>query len=193
MNKQHLNIKKILVVWLAVAFSFSLQAALIKQDLVLVFDGGSTSNFGSISYNIADSVIDSGALLSTFDDVNVFEVTEFEISGGTSFDFFDFEAIIDSSNIFAGLEFLAFDVQQLDIGAGFFNGIFDVFSPQGISAPGFLDVFTEDGELFGFFDFTLGEVDITFNEVSEPQLFSLLLMLTFLFVNMRRKRMPYLS
>lgn len=154
----------------AASMLFSLNAnavaVLITQDILV---GGDV--FGQISFEIDSRDLNSGAILDTaFDGTPTFVNATFFNFFSTS-EVFNFEAVIDTSNIFAGLEFLAFDGVDDDPVAPFiYQIIIDPFAGFG-----FIDIFDlTTGDFFGFSgEVALGQV--TVNAPSIIALFSLVL------------------
>lgn len=154
----------------AASMLFSLNAnavaVLVTQDLLV---GGNV--FGQVSVTIDSRDLNSGAILDTaFDGTPTFVNATFFNFFNTS-EVFNFEAVIDTSNIFAGFEFLAFDVLDDDPSVPFiYQVIVDPFASLG-----FIDIFNfSTGDFFAFSDeVTLGQV--TVNAPSTIALISLLL------------------
>ncbi|MCC2616882.1 PEP-CTERM sorting domain-containing protein [Aestuariibacter halophilus] len=104
------------------------QATLITHDVLI--DG---TAYGEITIDTIDGVDDGFGFLS-FD-----TFTSFTMFGrDMGFSVFDFEAIVDSTNLFAGIEFLAFDTESFDGYA--FQGIFDAFAFDP-ALDNFIDIF----------------------------------------------------
>ncbi|MGY0642827.1 MAG: PEP-CTERM sorting domain-containing protein, partial [Paraglaciecola chathamensis] len=91
--------------------SFSANAVLITQSIEIVDDPIFGSfNLGEVVIDLDSSEIGSGL-------VTVFEFVSLNLFDSTEFDVFDFEATVDASSLSAvnsGIEFLAFDVTELD-------------------------------------------------------------------------------
>lgn len=105
--------------------SFSANAILITQD-VLITDpfafGGFTGEvaLGTVTIEVDDALLGMG-------DVSVFEFASFtDFFGDELGEVFDFEAIVDGDDIFAGIQFLVFDINDTflaDIWA--YSGVID--------------------------------------------------------------------
>jgi hypothetical protein len=155
---------------LAASMLFSLNASagavLVTQELLV---GGNV--FGEVSIAIDSRDLNAGVILDTaFDGTPSFVNATFFNFFNTS-EVFNFEAVIDTSNIFAGFEFLAFDVLDDDPSVPFiYQVIVDPFASLG-----FIDIFDfTTGDFFAFSDeVTLGQV--TVNAPSMIALFSLML------------------
>ncbi|MBO1256289.1 hypothetical protein J3L16_11410 [Alteromonas sp. 5E99-2] len=144
---------------LALLFSVNANAVLITQDIVV--DG---DVFGEVAFEVSNSALNSGAIIDTFfDGQPAFAGISF--FGVDTDALFSFDAVLDTSNISAGLEFLSFDSLN---GSLIFQLVVDTFSGSG-----FLDVFDANNDLIFFSsDVTLGSVN-----VSEPGMAVLLVML----------------
>lgn len=122
--------------------SFSANAILITQDILItdpVGFGGFTGEvaLGTVTIEVDDALLGMG-------DVSVFEFASFtDIFGDELGEVFDFEAIVDGDDIFAGIQFLVFDINDTflaDIWA--YSGIIDAgFAP----ADNFAEVFDLGG------------------------------------------------
>ncbi len=157
---------------LVLAMSFAatnVHAVLITQD-INVDDAGFT--LGTLSIEIDDAALGNGL-------VSVFEFTDLNLLGVPSFDVFGFEAIIDTDNIYAGIEFLFFDVQEVGFDFWNYQLIYDQFAPSA----NFLDIFDDSGNpIFFSSDISLGKAAV----VPEPA--AIALMLAGLFsLRLRRK------
>nr|WP_269814691.1 PEP-CTERM sorting domain-containing protein [Bowmanella yangjiangensis] len=120
MNK----IKKLLsTLCLLAAVSTQANAALITQDLIEVASDGSTGIIGSITIDtngaLYDPVFGTGEVLS-FVSFN-FLGYDIPVEDGYSF-----QAIFDTNNIYAGIEFLDFDI-DFSLPGWAFQGYFDAF------------------------------------------------------------------
>ena len=114
--------------------SFSANAVLITQD-ILVTDPGAEFTLGSISVDVPKADLGNGL-------VSVFGYVELNLLGVTTFDVFDFEAVIDGDNIFAGIEALFFDVMEVGSDDWNYQLTFDAANPAG----NFLDIFDANGD-----------------------------------------------
>ena len=158
---------------LALLFSVNANAVLITQD---IFADGVL--FGEVAYEVSNSALNSGEILdSAFDGQPTFAgISFFGFDTGL---LFSFEAILDTSNVEAGLEFLAFDVLDDDLTSPFIYQLF-VDSVFGF---GFLDIFdTNNNFVFFSSDVSLGDV-----QVSEPGMAVFLVMLLAGVFAVRRK------
>ena len=114
--------------------SFSANAVLITQD-ILVTDPGSEFTLGTITIDIPDSDLGNGL-------VSAFGYVELSLLGVPTFDVFDFEAVVDGDNIFAGIEALFFDVMEVGFDDWSYQMAFDAANPAG----NFLDIFDANGD-----------------------------------------------
>lgn len=176
MNK----IKKLLsTLCLLAAVSTQANAALITQDLIEVASDGSTGIIGSITIDtngaLYDPVFGTGEVLSFVS----FNFLGYDIPAE---DGYSFQAIFDTNNIYAGIEFLDFDVDFFLPGAvdWAFQGYFDAFDNPDFN---YFTVFdNESDDLLFVNGLALGQASV----VSEPAalaMFGLMLGL----LGMRRK------
>lgn len=136
--------------------AFSANAVLITQD-INVTDAGFT--LGTVSIDIDDADLGNGL-------VSVFGFVELNLLGVDAFTVFDFEAIVDGDNIFAGIEFLALDVEEDGFDFWSYQLVMDAFDP----ASNFLDIFDGFGDLLFFSDsLAFGKANV----VSEPSALAL--------------------
>ena len=138
--------------------SFSANAVLITQD-INVTEPGSEFTLGTVSIEIPGTELGNGL-------VSAFGYVELNLFGVTTFDVFDFEAIVDGDNVFAGIEFLAFDVTEDGFDEWSYQLLIDAFAPAG----NFLDIFDANGDPV-FFTGNLELGRATF--VSEPSVLAL--------------------
>lgn len=172
------SIKKIVAsasLALSLLFSVNASAVIITQDIIV--DG---IVFGDVSYEISSAALNSGDIFDSFFDGQP------TLAGVSFFGFgtsavFGFEAVFDTFDISAGLEFLAFDVVDDDLVNPFtYQFIIDTFAGFG-----FLDVFDADDN-FVFFsaDVALGDV-----QVNSPSIvIMLVMMLSGLFAVSRKRQ-----
>jgi len=114
--------------------SFSANAIMITQEFG-DFDAGIT---GSFTVDIDDSVLNQGDGLVYFNEDNL---VSFDFLGWPFYEFFLFEVGIDTDNVFGGIEFLTFDINDLffdEVWA--FSLIIDEYAPEF----NFLDIFNEE-------------------------------------------------
>tara|TARA_R110000868_G_scaffold31062_4_gene114162 strand:+ start:93 stop:638 length:546 start_codon:yes stop_codon:yes gene_type:complete len=160
--------KSCIAVSLLLAISFSANAVLIKQDIFVDLVSNGAFQLGSIEIELDDNLLNTGSI-SSFD--GGISLVELNIFGGVNFDFFDFEVIFDTDNLFAGIEFLAFDVLELDFVPGWSYQVEFDASNAGFA---FIDIFDENFDAVGFGSVSLGQASV----VSAPPslaLFSLTL------------------
>lgn len=139
-------LKKLLsqaVLLLAMTFATTANAVLITQD-INVDDAGFT--LGSISIQIDDADLGNGLVsVSEFADLTLFGISDLDVFG--------FEAVIDTNNIYAGIEFLFFDVQEIGFDFWNYQLIYDNFAP----GANFVDIFDSTGPVFFSTEISLGE------------------------------------
>lgn len=156
-------------------------ATLITQRLLEVAQNGDTADIGSVTIDTAGAVIDStygtGTVSSvvTFNFLDTVDIPQSDITF--------FEAVFDTNDLSAGLEYLVFDVFVSATGWQF-DGFYDDFDP----ASGYYTVYDASGLAFSN-GLALGAVTLdTPATVSEPAgiaLFGTLLGL----IAWRRKKM----
>lgn len=134
--------------------SFSANAVLITQSLDLLDDqGDAIFSFGEITIDFNESEIGTGL-------VSVFDLVSLKLEGSEVINVDDFEAIIDAtsaSSVYAGIEFLIFDVDAFNGDA--WNFLYDEANP----GDDFLDVFDSNDDLVFFLsagEFGLGEARV---------------------------------
>lgn len=167
------NIKQLLIT-LVVLFGLTsnAQATLITHDIII----DDSILLGSVSIEVDDSLLNKGNGL-----ISVFDVVELNIFGGTIFDVWDFEAVIDSDNVFGGIEFLAFDITELAfVDMWRYQLVFDAFE----SSFNFLDIYNPNDDLVFFSEGVA--LSQPAEVVSEPGM--ALLFATGLLVAMRRRK-----
>ncbi|GGO63301.1 PEP-CTERM sorting domain-containing protein [Bowmanella pacifica] len=118
------SIKKIFAgLGLIAAMTCNANAALITQDLIEVALDGSTGVIGSITINTDNALVDpvhgTGEVLSFVS----FNFLGYDIPVDDSI---FFQAIFDTNNIYAGIEFLDFDI-DFSLPGWAFQGYFDAF------------------------------------------------------------------
>lgn len=145
----------------SLGFSTASNAALITHDIL--FDDGVVF-FGDKVGEVTVHLFENGATgLQDISDFESFTFFGFDVS-----DVFGFEAIIDRDDVFAGLEFLAFDVDVIDIDAAVL-AIYDAFALDP-AFDNFMDVFEiSTGGLITFGEISLSEARV----VSEPSIAAL--------------------
>ena len=151
--------------------SFSANAVLISHDIIL----NGSINLGSVTVEVDDTDLNTGL-------IDVFDFVELNLLGGTVFDVFDFEAVIDTDNISAGIEFLYFDVTELafaDMWA--YQVQYDAFD----DTMNWADIFNLDANLVFFTQDVALSMPPTL--VSEPNI-ALLFLTAGLAMFVRRKR-----
>ncbi len=143
----------------SLGFSTASNAALITHD-ILFDDGAGPTVVGEVTVHL----FENGATgLQDIADFESFTFFGFDVS-----DVFGFEAIIDRDDVFAGLEFLAFDVDVIDIDAAVL-AIYDAFALDP-AFDNFMDVFEiSTGDLVTFGEISLSEARV----VSEPSIAAL--------------------
>lgn len=146
---------------LIAAMTINANAALITQDLIEVASDGSTGVIGSITVSTNNAVIDpiygTGEVLSFVS----FEFLGYDIPVDDSYFFL---AIFDSNNVYAGLEYLDFDIDFFLPGIvdWAFQGYFEAFSNPDFN---YFTVFENGNAQPRFFNgLTLGQASV----VSEP-------------------------
>jgi hypothetical protein len=137
--------------------SFSANAVIIKHDIL-----DSIGKVGEVTVELDNALLNTGLVDSAFDT----GITLLDFSLGDLYSWADdlasysFEAVIDSDNINAGIEFFASDADDVGFSAAdtwAYDIIYDAFDP-GFS---FLDAFTSDGTIV-YFDFiTFGAAEIS--------------------------------
>lgn len=172
----------LLTLSISIASITTANADLITQNII--FDDATTTEvlfetIGSITVDTNES--DGFGLISSWIDFKLFGfdmITETEANGDFTL-FGAFDALIDLTNLSAGIEFLNFDVTE-NSGSLFNNqGLFDS-NPSFISSLNVFD-FTSGINKFGYID--LGAASI----VSEPPMFLLFFTgLVFMFVKRRK-------
>jgi hypothetical protein len=135
---------------------------ILTQDFQITDTNGDIVNIGSISFdtdNLDEFFPGTGDLLQW----ETFSLFGFDIDNSSFFVNVGF----DPSNIFAGLEYILFDVTDIDMTIAF-AGFFDLLDPL---APPFISVFNlTTGELNEFDNFTPGAASV----VSAPATFWLM-------------------
>jgi hypothetical protein len=102
--------------------SFSANAILITQDILITNSFVSPDEFrlATVTIDVDDSLLGMG-------DISVFVFASFtDFFGDELGEVFDFEAVVDGNDIFAGIQFLAFDIDDTflaDIWA--YSGVID--------------------------------------------------------------------
>jgi hypothetical protein len=162
--------KSLLAITLIFATSFAANAGLIniKHDIF----GDSFGKIGSIEVQIDESLFNTGVLDSAFgDEITLININLSELySWGDVFNIFFFEVVIDSDNIFAGIEFFEFDAD--DVGFGPFTWSYQMVFDAALGF-GFLDVFDLDGNAVFFDSISLGAAQISALQVSAPSTIAL--------------------
>ncbi len=133
-------------------------ATLITQDII-VNDGVFT--LGTVTIEVNDADLGNGLL-------SVFEFVDLTLLGVPVFDVFAFEAVIDGDDVFAGIEFLFFDVQERGFDFWNYQLLLDAANPVNS-----LDIFDNNGNVIFFSD------DLSFGQptvVPEPAAIALILM-----------------
>jgi hypothetical protein len=104
--------------------SFSANAILITQDILVTDQFVSTDEFlfGTVTINVDDALLGNG-IISVFDFVSLTL-----LFGDPSGAVFDFEAQVDSDNIFAGIEALFFDTDDTFLPAWAYSVAIETFS-----------------------------------------------------------------
>jgi hypothetical protein len=150
------------------ASSFSANSAVIKHDIL----DGFGDKIGEIAVELDNSALNTGIVDSFFDTT----LSLVNISLGELYPWaaelivLDFEAVVDSDNIAAGIEFFAVDTNDLDPPPvqWSYQLIYDAFDLNS----SFIDVFTFDGNVVLFDFISLGQAEVTglppTNQVSAP-------------------------
>jgi hypothetical protein len=89
--------------------SFSANAILITQDILITNSFVSPDEFrlATVTIDVDDSLLGMG-------DISVFVFASFtDFFGDELGEVFDFEAVVDGNDIFAGIQFLAFDIDDI--------------------------------------------------------------------------------
>ena len=154
MAKHNTLFRSIVASMMLLFTSLSAQATIIKQDVFLDSDNFGVFRIASIELSFDETLLNTGLLdtdqaglslllLSIFDDPNV--------------EFFDFFAVIDTDNLFAGIEYLVFDVQETAYFDNWnYNLIFDAFDPD----TNLMDIFDSFGDLVTFGTVFLSQAEI---------------------------------
>ena len=173
--------KSCIAVSLLLAVSFSANADLVRISQT-VESGALGGTIASVVVEFDYSLLDSG-IIDIFDYVNigVFGVPDFLLN------VYDFEAAIDTDNIFAGMEFLYFDVDDAPLSPSepwAYQLIMDAFD----SDTNFFDIFdinTTDAIFFDELDsLSFGQASVSF--VSAPSVIAVF-GLALAFIGFRRK------
>lgn len=158
--------KSLFAITLMFATSFAANAGLIniKQDIFADAFG----KIGSIEIQIDRSQLNTGVLDTAFgDEITLINFNLSDLfSWGDVFDIFLFEVVIDSDNIFAGIEFFEFDGNDVGFGPATwsYQMVFDA-----AFGFGFLEIYNASGFLVDFDDITLGAAQV----VSAPSTIAL--------------------
>ena len=173
-------IRAVVGLGLLMTASFSANATLISQDILDLATG---SKLGSVTVKMNDSLYNTGIASSAFgDDVSVvnFELGDL-YSWGDDLDVIFADVDIDTNNLFAGIQFLNLDSN--DIGFGTSTWSYQVFYEAAFDY-GFLDIFqVSDGAFVNYYELTLGQASV----VSAPGTMGLM-MLAMGAVYLRRRR-----
>lgn len=158
-----INLKKIIfaasIAVASLGFSVSSNAALVSHDIL--FDTGSGP---SVVGEVSVTVLDNGILGLQ----DIFEFESLSFFGEDVTDTFLFFATADRDNIFAGLEFLTFDVDVASTDQSI-QAIFDAFALDP-AFDNFMDVFeTSTGDFVVAGEISLGAASV----VSEPSVLAL--------------------
>ena len=162
---------------LLVTASFSANATLISQDIL---SGG--TKLGSVTVKMNDALYNTGIASSAFgDDVRV---VDFELgdlySWGDDLEILFSDVDIDTNNLFAGIQFLSVDTDDIGFGADTWS--YQAFYAVGLG--GYLDVFENgSGTPVTFGSIQLGAASV----VSAPGTMGLM-MLAMGAVYLRRRR-----
>tara|TARA_R110002167_G_scaffold91458_1_gene245979 strand:- start:14565 stop:15089 length:525 start_codon:yes stop_codon:yes gene_type:complete len=153
-------------------FSAASNAALITQDII--FDNGfdPVGVIGEITVSVDDTGL--GGLQ------DIFNFVSFSFMGVDVTETFVFEATVDSDDLFAGIEFLLFDVNA----SGF--GYIGVFEASSLAVYNFVDVYTQPGFVFSDTGLISLGTAVVASEVSEPSTLALIA-LTLVGFGVRRK------
>ncbi|GGW86224.1 MYXO-CTERM sorting domain-containing protein [Alteromonas halophila] len=160
--------------------SFGANATLITQDVLDLFTG---DRLGSITVKMNDNLYNTGFASSGFgDDVRVvnFELGDL-YSWGDELDIIFADVEIDTNNLFAGIQFLNLDTN--DVGFGSLTWAYQM-DYDAFFGSGFLDIFqVSNGGFVDFYTITLGQASV----VSAPATMGLLVLaLSAVFVRRRR-------
>jgi hypothetical protein len=162
--------KSLFAFTLIFATSFAANATLIniKQDIF----GDVFGKIGSIEIQINEELLNTGLLDSAFgDEIILVNINLSDLySWGDVFNIFFFEVVIDSDNIFAGIEFFEFDGD--DVGFGPFTWSYQMLFDATLGF-GFLEVFDLDGNAVDFDSISLGAAQISAVQVSAPSTIAL--------------------
>jgi hypothetical protein len=162
--------KSLLAITLIFATSFAANAGLIniKHDIF----GDAFGKIGSIEVQIDESLLNTGVLDTVFgDEITLVNINLSDLfSWGDVFDRYLFEVVIDSNNIFAGIEFFEFDADDVGFGPATwsYQMVYDSFLEFG-----FLEVFDLSGSLVLETEFSLGAAQISALQVSAPSTIAL--------------------
>ena len=153
-------VKTLSAVSLVLALSSTANATLITQDILI--DG---FFLGSLSVDTSNGVDIGGGLveISAFEEMIMFDpifsaFVPVDLLGPETI--FLFNAVIDTNNLFGGIEFLEFDIESSN--AFSYNGIFDAFAVDP-AFDNFIDIFDTFGggsALVDFGQLSLGNVTV---------------------------------
>ncbi|NMH58726.1 hypothetical protein [Alteromonas ponticola] len=164
--------------------TFQTQAAIIEQDIFIEDDFFGLINLGTVAVEIDNDVVNTGqGLLYTSFDFPAISLVSLEILGSTGiFDFFDFDAGVDSDNIFAGIEFLFFDIEEfVFVDNWSYQLLFDAANTD----MNYADIFDSQGSLVAFGENVfLGQARLS--DVSLPSSLSLAGLMALVLFSRRR-------
>ncbi|SNY55123.1 PEP-CTERM protein-sorting domain-containing protein [Arsukibacterium tuosuense] len=157
--------KSLLAITLMFATSFAANAGLIN----ITHDINDLDGFklGSIQVQIDESLLNTGFLDTAFgDEITLININLSDLlSWGDVFDIFDFGAVIDSDNIYAGIEFFEFDADDVGFGLETWS-YYMTYDAFGLS---YLEIFDLSGNAIFETEFTLGAAQV----VSAPSTIAL--------------------
>lgn len=139
------------------ASSFAANAVVIKHDIL---DGGAFK-IGEIAVEFDNSLLDTGILDSGFGDPIALVDFNLEALGLTwAIDAFYFEAVVDSDNVAAGIEFFTLDADDVGFSPADTWSYQLLYDALDLNAS-FIDIFDAFGDVV-FFDFiSLGQAEVT--------------------------------
>jgi hypothetical protein len=154
--------KSCIAISLLLAVSFSANAILIKHDIFVALDTYGSFQIGNIEVEMNQNLLNTG-VVSSFD--GGISLVELNFFGNVNFDIYDFEAVIDTDNLFAGIEFLILDITEQGFPDNWSYQVeFDAYDAQ----YAFIDIFDSNDDLVDY-----GSVSLSQASVSAPSTFAL--------------------
>ncbi|MFT6270375.1 MAG: hypothetical protein ACJAVV_003209 [Alphaproteobacteria bacterium] len=147
----------ILAIGVLFAASFSANAVIIKHDIF----ADSVGKIGEIEVELLNSALNTGINDSAFDDtISLVSFNLLDLIGADSFDVFNFEAVIDTDFVEAGLEFFALDADDVGFSPAdtwSYQLLVDAFDPFS----SFIDIFDAFGDVVFFDSISLGQAQLS--------------------------------